>query len=217
MFGNILYAEDSKDYASIANSLVEHSDNMSTEMSEEMEDMTNNNTVIVNEMSVVKRANMETVKGRITEAIERGEKLYSYEEILNLSKEDVNISDADLEYIKSSIKTMTLEMGAIYKEFVSMGKENHIVAVGIKDVLDMKFPLSMIYVDENYAKLDGCISGTGWPSCLSENGWGYKNFINSDCFWALALMGYCVTSSWCIDYVRNCSYLIGHSRYWHTH
>ena len=71
---------------------------------------------------------------------------------------------------------------AILEELVNMGKEDHPVAIKITDGLNMEFPLSMIYVDKNYEKLDGYISAGGWPQCNKYNGWGPGNRISSDCF-----------------------------------
>lgn len=93
--------------------------------------------------------------------------------------------------------------------------------------MNKEIPESLIYVDHSVDGQDGKISGGGWPYCLDDNGYGYKNFITSDCY--KAIIGYAVCASdstlghmssklrYCKAYIRNCSPLIGHSKSWHKH
>ncbi|HFI0130289.1 TPA: hypothetical protein ACGOY0_000744 [Streptococcus suis] len=132
------------------------------------------------------------------------EPLYSFEEILDLPNEAFpNATPDEVESIKGMIEA-TMDY-------------NH---------SDMKVPLSMVYIDKTAENSDAILSGGGLPYCLDNNGWGYQNFITSDCNIAMAVVSQCVYESiiknpnlrYCrADLYRNCSPRIGHSPYWHRH
>ncbi|OIJ14412.1 hypothetical protein BKP37_08705 [Anaerobacillus alkalilacustris] len=97
----------------------------------------------------------------------------------------------------------------------------------MKSCVPIEISEEPIYIDHSVETQDGTISGGGWPYCLDDNGWGYQNFITSDCYKAIVSFLICASDStlgkmnsnlrYCKAYERNCSPLIGHSKYWHTH
>ncbi|WP_085520514.1 hypothetical protein [Tuberibacillus sp. Marseille-P3662] len=108
-------------------------------------------------------------------------------------------------------------------ELCLLGKSGHPIAKNIEKEQSKKIPESLIYIDHSTDKQDGKISGGGWPYCLDDNGYGHKNFITSDCYKITVGIALCVPGMatdalrYCKAYKRNCSPLIGHSKYWNTH
>lgn len=185
------------------------------------------NSAFVNPMKVKQEETQSRINEAISKAKSSGEKCYTYEEILQLDSTDLDISDSDLAYIKSCISGTVEEYKNIYESMVTMGEQNHPLARNLKNALEMQYPASLIYVSHDEIG-DGHVSGGGWPYCLDDNGWGPANFLNSDCQWAFLQYGQCLRDHignfvgdpsirYCQAYKRNCSPLIGHSKYWHTH
>lgn len=226
-----IYAEESTthDYEQKAKDLINsYDENMRNRESEIEKEKENINPNLVNDMVEEQKDNMNYINQGINQAANKGEKLYSYDEILNLKTSEISIPEEDLKYIQKSIKNTVKEYEKLQQVFQKLGKANHPLAVSLKKSLDVKFPKSLIFVDHSNKDSDGRISGGGWPYCLDDNGWGYHNFIDSDCQWAYFWIGFCVFDqsgagmgvSWlryCKTNIRNCSPLIFHSKYWHTH
>lgn len=198
----------------------------------------------INERSINMTNKADELVEEFQNAYEANEPTYSYDEILSMNASDFNISSEDFERIQNSISNMKTEFEKLYQEFVQLGETEHPLAQNLKDLTQLEVPASMIYVDHtNDSSYDGKISGGGWPYCLDDNGWGYQNFISSDCFYVIALyssLGFaigtgalitgslvCIRDStigkinpnlrYCKAYTRNCSPLIGHSIYNHSH
>ncbi|PMC34130.1 hypothetical protein CJ195_24540 [Bacillus sp. UMB0899] len=217
-------------YEMMAKDLLEMYDENSIEgdPSEAIAEDENINSLFVNDMVEKQKQKVKFIENAIEQAEDNGEKLYSYDEILNAKAKDFGISQKDMSYIKKTIKNTVKEYEKLHKEFDKLGKKDHPLAVSIKESIDWKIPKSLIYVDHSSEDTDGRISGGGWPYCLDDNGWGYKNFINSDCQWAYFWWFFCVLDQsgskmgvyslrYCKTNIRNCSPLIFHSKYWHTH
>ncbi|MDA1477158.1 hypothetical protein [Bacillus changyiensis] len=171
---------------------------------------------------------MKEIEKKIEEAKNKGEKLYTQQEILNLTARDVGISNEDMQQVKQAIKSEQQETDNVIEAFEEIGEDEHPIVQNIeKHQEEFKIPLSLVYVDHNEDKKDGTISGGGWPYCLDDNGYGYKKFITSDCYKALIFLPVCMADStlgkkwpnlkYCKAYKRNCSPVIGHSKYKHKH
>lgn len=190
----------------------------------EIEEMTNSS--FVNSMEEEQKKSMEAITDQIEEAKIDGERLYSYEEILDFTTEDVDISEEDLAYIKENIEDM-LKDRELVEVLKDKGFENNEITASIEDSLDLKIPKSLIFVPKA-EEGDGNISGGGWPACNDDNGWGPKKFLNSDCYKVIVKYRLCwndIASTfmgnpnmrYCIYNSRNCSPKIGHSKYKHSH
>lgn len=182
----------------------------------------------VNDMVLKQEEAMGEIDQIIAEAKANGEKLYTQEEILNLSAKKIGISEADMRQVKESITQEQQELNEIKAVFDDLGESEHpIVEQIIEEQQSFRIPLSLVYVDHEQDNKDGVISGGGWPYCLDDNGYGYKNFITSDCYKALVFVLVCMLDStagkkwphlrYCKAYTKNCSPLIGHSKYKHSH
>ncbi|EUJ26718.1 hypothetical protein [Listeria cornellensis] len=182
----------------------------------------------VNDMVLKQEETMSEIEQIIAGAEKRGEKLYTQEEILNLSAKKIGISESDMEQVKESISQEQKELDEIKEVFENIGEADHpIVEQIIEEQQDFKIPFSLIYIDHEQDTKDGVISGGGWPYCLDDNGYGYRNFITSDCYKALVFVLVCMLDStagkkwpnlrYCKAYTKNCSPLIGHSKYKHSH
>ncbi|KFM95261.1 hypothetical protein D0U04_25230 [Bacillus clarus] len=181
----------------------------------------------INEMIVNQERVMTELEKKVETAKENQEKFYSMDEILKANAQEFGISEDDMNRIKRSIATQKEELSQLLEGFTSLGEVNHEIAIKLKENLDQKWPKSVIYVDHSKDKQDGIISGGGFPYCLDDNGWGPWDFISSDCYKAILINFICASDStigkmdsnmrYCKAYVKNCSPLIGHSSYWHTH
>lgn len=181
----------------------------------------------VNEMLIGQHEKMNSINQSIENAKVKGEKFYSLNDIFNADAKDFGISQADMDQIKKSVQTQKNDLENMEAAFGELGQKNHPLAKEINNELSKKYPKSMIYIDHSLDPQDGKISGGGWPYCLDNNGWGPYSFIGSDCYYALFDYWVCGLDStygkmssavrYCKAYVRNCSPLIGHSIYWHTH
>jgi len=167
------------------------------------------------------------IKNKIEDAKNRGEKLYTFHEIVKADEEEFGISKDDFDKIKKSILQTIAENKALKREFEAAGQGDHPVIKNIIENEQIKLPASLIYIDRSLDKLNGQISGGGWPYCLDDNGWGPYNFITSDCYKAIVAFLICAADStlgkmddnlrFCKANVRNCSPLIFHSVNWHEH
>ncbi|MBC1797173.1 hypothetical protein HCA55_10565 [Listeria booriae] len=182
----------------------------------------------VNDMVLKQEETMGEIEEMIEEAKNRGEKLYTQEEILELNAKKIGISETDLKQVKASILQEQEELAKIKQAFEEAGEADHpIVTQIVEEQEEFKIPLSLVYVDHEQDDKDGVISGGGWPYCLDDNGYGYRNFITSDCYKALVFVLVCMLDStagkkwphlrYCKSYTKNCSPLIGHSKYKHSH
>lgn len=216
-------------YEQRAMDMIEKYDSMQSqnESKEYSEAQSKTNPIFVNPMKISQQEAQDRINAAVSEAKATGEKCYTYDEILALKSEELGISNSDLEYIKSCIRGTVGEYKKIYESMVNMGKQNHSLAKNLKNTLEMQYPASLIYVAHDEIG-DGHVSGGGWPYCLDDNGWGPASFLNSDCQWAFLQYGQCLRDHignfvgnpslrYCQAYKRNCSPLIGHSKYWHTH
>lgn len=213
------------DYTQIAKDMIANYDAMQKKEVNPKEMM--NDPRFTNDMVEKQEKLHSELVQKIEKSKKNKEKFYSMKEILNASAEDFGISNEDMQRIKQCIIDQQTEDTNLLNAFDALGESNHPIAKMIKKDKDTKLPKSLIYVDHSKDKQDGKISGGGWPYCLDDNGYGYKNFITSDCY--KAIVGYLLCASdsslgkmdsnlrYCKAYYRNCSPLIGHSKYWHTH
>lgn len=183
---------------------------------------------IVNDMTIESEKKYELYEKSIKDANDNGEKLYTLKEILQLSYKELNISKEDMEYIKNNVLSGLVNNSIISNELMNF-EDGETASKKLSEKIDeLKIPQSMIFVDHSNENMDGNISSIqGFPGCVDNNGWGYKNFINSDCFWSLTWYVNCALDSsigkamyaarYCKYNVRNCSPLIGHSKYAHKH
>ena len=218
-----VFAEDEKEYREIAEKMIE----MYDEAEASKDTVSETDDRFVNEMFLEQEEKKEELESLFEEAKENNEKFYSNQQILNGTAEKFDISEEDFEEIRKIVYSHYVELDNTLKGFEAIGEENHEIAKRIKEELNQKTPASQIYIDENVEPQDGIISGGGWPYCLDDNGYGYKNFITSDCY--KAIVGYLICASdstlgkmsssmrYCKANIKNCSGLIGHSKYWHTH
>lgn len=202
--------------------MISHHESMNSENHE-----SSNDPRFINEMVENQKKLEAELEQKINNAKEKKEKFYSMDEILNANAEDFGISEEDMKRIKESVYMHQHELTLLLEAFDSLDKSEHKIAKELKKSLKQKWPKSLIYVDHSKDSQDGIISGGGWPYCLDDNGWGYQNFITSDCYKAIVAFKICAVDStlgkmdpnlrYCKAYQRNCSPLIGHSKYWHTH
>ncbi|MNW47015.1 hypothetical protein D3C74_243340 [compost metagenome] len=179
----------------------------------------------INDMVQKQEEKNNVIQTMVNSAQLNGEEMYTLDQILKADAEEFGISQEDMNRIKSSIQMEKDFLENVYTAFEGLNQENHPLAKSVNEGLEMKYPASMIYVDHALeAPKDGRISGGGWPACLDDNGWGYENFIGSDCSLALLAVKLCVMDSvgssslrYCKYDVRNCSPLIFHDKEWHTH
>jgi hypothetical protein len=197
------------------------------EMQKESEQGTTDDSRFTNDMVENQEKLQSELDEKIEEAKEENEKFYSLTEILNSSAQDFGISEEDMQRVKQSVKTQFEDDTKLLNAFKSLGKIDHPAANAVKEDLNTKIPKSLIYIDHSKDEEDGMISGGGWPYCLDDNGYGYKNFITSDCYKAIVGFKICAADStlgkmnsklrYCKANIRNCSPMIGHSKKWHTH
>lgn len=176
----------------------------------------------VNDMLIKQEETTKEIQQIIDEARNNGEKLYTQEELLKLSAEEIGVNRNDLQQIKQSILEEIVDVAFIEKGMELIGEKEHQLVKNISEKRDtFKIPLSLVYIQRNDEEFTGVVSGGGWPYCLDDNGYGYKNFITSDCYKALAWHINCMADftpwRYCKGYQKNCGGLIGHSKYWHTH
>jgi hypothetical protein len=212
-----------EEYKKIAKAMIEMHDSMNMHD----KNKTTTDPRFTNDMFEKQKKLESELAQKIEKAKKNKEKFYTMDEILNASAEDFGISEEDMQRIKDGVYMYKQELTLLVESFDSLGKSDHEIAKRLKKELEMKWPKSLIYVDHSKDKQDGMISGGGWPYCLDDNGWGYKNFITSDCYKAIIGFKICAADStlgkmdpdlrYCKAYVRNCSPLIGHSKYWHEH
>jgi hypothetical protein len=181
----------------------------------------------VNEMIIEQEEKHAMIDKKYKEAVDKGEKMYSPEQILKSKAKHFDISEEDMQRIKHSIKTQQEDYENLLAAFKELGQQNHEIAKKIKEEANKKIPKSFIFVDHSVDKKDGIISGGGWPYCLDDNGYSYGNFVTSDCYKAMIAAWICAVDStlgkmnsslrYCKAYIRNCSPIIGHSKYNHSH
>jgi hypothetical protein len=181
----------------------------------------------VNEMVISQEESKENLEELFEEAEQKGEKFYSSDEILAANADEFGISKEDMDTIKGQVLVQKTDLENLLKGFENLNQGDHPIVKNIKNELSQKIPKSAIYIDHTVDSEDGKISGGGWPYCLDDNGYGPSNFITSDCY--KAIIGYLLCASdstlgkmdsrlrYCKAYVRNCSPLIGHSKYNHKH
>lgn len=218
-----VFAEETVDYDETAKQMIE----MYDESESDKEVVSDSDERFVNEMVLEQEEKKEKLESIYEEAEENNEKFYTNKEILEGSAEEFDMSKEDYEYIRGVVYTHYTELKNTLEALDDLGEENHEVAKRIDEELNKKVPASQLYVDKSAEPQDGIISGGGWPYCLDDNGYGYKNFITSDCY--KAIVGYLICASdstlgkmsssmrYCKAHKKNCSGLIGHSKYWHTH
>ena len=133
-----------------------------------------------------------------------------------------------MEQIKANIISGFVNNAVISNELLDFKSGDLASQKLTEKIEEFQIPESMIFVDHTNDDMDGNISAIqGFPGCVDNNGWGYKNFINSDCFWSLTWYINCAFDStigkamysarYCKYNVKNCSPLIGHSKYAHKH
>ncbi|MFJ7848622.1 hypothetical protein ACIQXR_07265 [Peribacillus sp. NPDC097224] len=221
--GSQTFAEEVVDYNEIAKEMISNYETIN-EIKTEQADQDNR---FVNEMVVMQENAKEELDKRFKAAEKKREKFYSSDQILKASAKDFGISEEDMKKIKELVLAEKTDFENLLLAFENLGQKNHPIAKNIKKESQKKVPKSEIYIDHSVDSQDGKISGGGWPYCLDDNGYGYQNFITSDCY--KAIIGYLVCASdstlgkmdsnlrYCKAYSKNCSPLIGHSKYNHTH
>lgn len=188
----------------------------------------NDNSKFANEMQTKSEQIQSEIDQEVEEAISDGEKVYSLKEILTLSHKELGISKEDMIQIKNSTLIGLATSNVIAEEVSNMPNGESVSTEILNDINSYKIPSSMIKIDHSETKMDGEVSAlAGWPGCVDNNGFGYKNFINSDCFWSLTWFPNCFFDSsigkamyaarYCKYNVRNCSPLIGHPKHAHKH
>lgn len=220
--GSIVKAEEI-DYQAMAKTMVEAYESAETHK----EEIAKEDERFVNEMAMEQEKKKENMEKIFKKSKEKGEKFYSYDQLLKIKAEKIGIDEKDLETIKGQVLAHKTELENLLQGFEETGNKNHSIAKNLKKELSLKIPESQIFIDHSFEPQDGQISGGGWPYCLDDNGYGYQNFITSDCY--KAIIGYLICASdstlgkmnsnlrYCKAYVKNCSPLIGHSKSWHTH
>ncbi|MED4073576.1 hypothetical protein [Priestia endophytica] len=181
----------------------------------------------VNEMVISQEESEENLEDLFEEAEQKGEKFYSSDEILASNADEFGISQEDMDTIKGQVLNQKTDLENLVKGFENLNQSNHPIAKNLEEELNQKIPKSAIYIDHSVDSEDGKISGGGWPYCLDDNGYGPGNFVTSDCYKAIKLYYICASDStlgkmdsslrYCKAYKKNCSPLIGHSKYNHTH
>lgn len=176
----------------------------------------------VNDMLLEAENNMQNIQKQIDEAKERGEKLYTTDEILLLSPETLKISAEELSEIKGMILTNKIDEAIISATSEHIGGETEISVTELSQKMsEFLIPESMINIEKEDTGNTGEISGGGWPYCEDDNGWGPANFVSSDCYVVLYFYGHCLADftpwRYCKANQRNCSPVLGHSKYHHTH
>lgn len=207
-----------KDYQAIAKMMIEKYDTLMNKTSKSKADKRFTNDKMQKQQE--KKAELNQL---MEKAKKNGEKFYTNQQILNAKASDFGISQKDMDRIKGSIKAQMEEQNKLLAAFKALGESNHPVAKNLRKQLHKKMPKSLIYVDHSMDKKDGTISGGGWPYCLDDNGYSYRNFVTSDCYKAMISLPLCAPGMasdalhYCKPYERNCSWIINHSKYWHTH
>ncbi|WZX99206.1 hypothetical protein NSQ26_07595 [Bacillus sp. FSL W7-1360] len=225
--GSHVFAEEKVDYTTIAKNMIEMYD-ASEKVDDSKEDIEEYDDRFVNDMMLKQAEKQETLEEHFAESEKQGEEFYSSDEILESDPEDFDISEKDMDYIKDSVRTQKEDLDNLIEALKSLGEDDHPVTKRLEEEASMEIPESLIYVDHTVNESrDGTISGGGWPNCLDDNGYGYKNFITSDCYKAIIVALLCAADStigkmnsklrYCKHKVRNCSGLIGHKKTWHTH
>jgi hypothetical protein len=168
---------------------------------------------------------MKAHKKAVDEAVENGEKLYTFEDILKLNHKDLGIEAKELAAIKATVKEAQKTLKQMEKEH----KNDPAILGQIELYKDRKYAASeLVIVDADKDKIaEGETAGYGWPNCVDDNGFGPGRFIGSDC--DFGLLKYCLKDVWgtmtgdtsvrrCKPWIpRNCSPDIGHSKYHHHH
>lgn len=221
--GTLAFAETETDYRALAEDMAKNYD--ATE--EFQAEQASNDTRFVNEMVLEQEKKQSEMKKRFDIAKKNGEKFYTAKQILQADADDFNISEEDMEKIKGLVLAQKTDLENLINGFEKINKGDHEIVKNIKKELNRKIPASEIYIDHSVDSQDGKISGGGWPYCLDDNGYGYRNFITSDCYKAIVGFVICAADStvgkmnsslrYCKAYKKNCSPLIGHSKYNHKH
>lgn len=213
------------DYKATAKEMIENYD----AVEEVKNEQASQDSRFVNDKTLLQEEKLKDLEERIKKAKQKGEKFYTFDQILKADAKDFGISEEDMSKIKEQVESQKIELENLLSGFKAIGQQNHPIAKNIKEELKVKYPKSEIYIDHSVEsqEQDGTISGGGWPYCLDDNGWGYQNFITSDCYKAIVAFLICASDSslgkmnsnlrYCKAYIRNCSPLIGHSKYDHTH
>ena len=217
------FAEEVVDYNAAAKEMISNYETVNEVKDEQVEQ----DSRFVNEMVVMQDEAKEELDKRFKKAEEKGEKFYTSKQILKASADDFGISEEDMDKIKEMVLTQQTDLENLLLAFEELGQKNHPIAKNIKKEANKKIPQSEIYIDHSVDPQDGKISGGGWPYCLDDNGYGYKSFITSDCYKAIVAFLICASDStlgkmnsnlrYCKAYSINCSPLIGHSKYNHSH
>jgi hypothetical protein len=222
--GNVVaFADEEVNYKEVAQSMIENYETSN----EAKEKVVKQDDRFVNEMVLNQEKKKETLDKLFKEAKEKGEKFYSAKQILKADADDFGISEEDMNKIKQSVMVQKNDFDSLLLAFEELGQKNHPLTKKIKEEAQLEIPESQIFIDHSLEPQDGKISGGGWPYCLDDNGYGYQNFITSDCYKAIISFLICASDStlgkmnsslrYCKAYTRNCSPLIGHSKYWHEH
>ena len=180
----------------------------------------------VNDMMEKASDTLAEIDNAVMEAKKEGEKLYTQEEILSLTPEEAGISEVKLAQIKSTIVEQLVTVATTEVAFENADVSDEI-ASGFNANTDIKLSLSMLQADPVDIK-DGSISYAGYPGCVDNNGYGYKNVFGSDCWIPLMYYAqYCVRDEankrvksiprYCVYNKNNCSWIVGHSKYGHSH
>lgn len=221
--GSLAFAAAELDYSKIAEDMV--SNYITTE--ELQAEQASKDSRFVNEMVLEQEKKQLEMEKRFEKAKKNEEKFYTAKQILKADAEDFNISEKDMEKIKDLVLAQKIDLENLVNGFEKINKGDHEIVKKLKKELNKKIPASEIYIDHSVEDQDGRISGGGWPYCLDDNGYGYRNFITSDCYKAIVAFVICAADStigkmnsslrYCKAYTRNCSPLIGHSKYDHEH
>jgi hypothetical protein len=224
-------AELSQEYKEAAKEIVK----IHKEIIDDVQNKDNNkdnkflNKQFIDEMQYKKEHILERFKNKE----ESGEAYVKYRDIASMNYSDLPIPEDDAKQIIALVKSSCEDLYGLINAFDELESSKEIDEASIytnklHDVLELKIPLSEIYIYKGASDADGRISGRGWPDCNDENGWGPGGFLNSDCFWVLLQRTECLadlsghmdgnnSKRYCQHNVRNCSPLISHPREWHTH
>jgi hypothetical protein len=181
----------------------------------------------VNPMTLEASKMLSYVKSQVETAKNKGEKLYTQFEILNLTPQEANLSANQLASIKSTITTNMSDSVVNEVALENSGVATQQDIQQFQQADSFAIPISMLTNQDPVVPKDGTTSYAGWPGCVDNNGYGPWSFIGSDC-WVPTMyyVQYCVadlankmsiTSRYCVYNQRNCSWIIGHSRYGHSH
>ncbi|MFD2760383.1 hypothetical protein [Lentibacillus juripiscarius] len=202
--------------------------------------------ISMNNMMKEKYENVQQMyKKDLEEAKENGEKLYTLRAIVKFPTSKLGISENEHDKLRSYVESLknaeTNEMKDMFSNKQKFKEYKKLVKKRTKHELKRLFSINSLQKavessstnnDNDEVTVFGADPGTGGPvvgfdyKCNDDNGILYKNFFNSDCHQAWYVYLLCtadVTSGmfgndrYCQLYERNCSPLIGHSIYPHSH